>query len=192
MSRRCSTTRITEIIRQVLLDGHDVDIEGFGTFHPVDGGFEFEPEGRPRIFLAYVRENSAAAGRLFHDLEEAGYRPWLDTENLLPGQNWARSIQRAIEDADFVIPCFSKKSVLKRGGFQSELRFAMLCAANLPLDDVFLIPVRLEDCGIPERIEKLLHHVDLFPFWEGGLAKVRRTVEMELARKRKIKAPRAR
>lgn len=143
------------------------------------------------MFLAYVNEDLPLIQQLFDELKGAGYQPWLDKENLLPGQNWPRSIERAIEVADFVIPCFSKHSVLKRGGFQSELRFAIDCASKLPLDDVFLIPVRLDNCVLPDRIQKFLHHVDLFPSWADGVAQIRRTVDQELARKRKLKLPRA-
>ncbi len=189
MNRRCSTARIAAIIRQVLLEGHNVEIEGFGIFRPSGDSFEFQPEVRPRIFLAYVKEDLPAIRRLFDDLKLAGYRPWLDRENLLPGQNWPRSIERAIEVADFVIPCFSKQSVLKRGGFQAELRFAMDCASKLPLDDVFLIPLRLDNCTVPDRIQKFLQHVDLFPSWTDGITQIRRTVDQELARKRRLKLP---
>ncbi len=186
---RCATTRIAGIIRRALHDGQLVEIQGLGTFRPAPGGFEFEREVRPRIFIAYVSEDLRAARRLYRGLERAGYRPWLDKENLMPGQNWPRSIQRAIEVSDFFIPCFSTKSVLKRGEFQSELRFALDCASKLPLDDVFLIPVRLDNCAMPERIHKQLQHVDMFPCWKSGMAQVQATIEQELARKRKWQLP---
>lgn len=189
MTRRCSTRRIASIIRQAMRDGHVVDIEGFGTFRPLTKGFEFIPELRPRVFLAYVQEDFPLVRRLFRDLQRGGYQPWLDEENLLPGQNWPRSIDRAIEVSDFFIPCFSKKSVLKRGIFQSELRFALDCASRLPLDDTFLIPVRLDECVVPERIRKSLQHVDLFPNWSGGLAQIRRTIDQQLARRHPADVP---
>ena len=189
MSHRSSTERIANIIRQALADGHIVDIEGLGTFRPTAKGFDFVPEVRPRIFLAYVHEDLAAARRLFSDLKNADYQPWLDQESLLPGQNWPRSIDHAIEVSDFFIPCFSKRSVLKRGEFQSELRFALDCAAKMPLDDMFVIPVRLDDCVLPERITQHLQHVDLFPSWADGLAQIRRPIDHELVRKRRTDLP---
>lgn len=189
MNQRCSPERIVEIIRQALNEGHVVDIEGFGSFLPGTEGFEFVPEMRPRIFIAYVSEDIVTARRLYRDLKKAGYQPWLDKESLLPGQNWPRSIDRAIEVSDFFIPCFSTHSVLKRGVFQSELRFAMDCAAELPLDDVFLIPVRLERCEVPDRIQRQLQHVDLFPDWAEGIAQIKQTVDRELSRRRRNRLP---
>jgi TIR domain len=184
MRRRCPTDRIAQCIRKALCDGDVVEIDGLGTLRPASKGFEFIPEMRPRIFIAYVQEDLNYARRLFFDLREAGYQPWLDKENLLPGQNWPRSIDRAIEVSDFFIPCFSKRSVLKRSVFQSELRFALDCASRLPLDDVFMIPVRLDDCVLPARISRCLQHVNLFPDWADGIAQIRQTIDEDVLRKR--------
>lgn len=189
MNRRCGTARIAGLIRKALDDGHVVDIEGLGTFRPRGGSFEFVPEHLPRIFLAYVREDVEAVRRLYAELKRAGYRPWMDQEELLPGQNWPRAIDHAIDVCDFFIPCFSKKAVPKRGVFQSELRYALDCAAKLPLDDIFLVPVRLDDCVLPYRIQSLLHHVDLFPSFSGGVEQIRRTVDHEMARRRREELP---
>ena len=40
------------------------------------------------VFISYAREDSDAAKRLKKDLKDAGLNPWLDKEELLPGQNW--------------------------------------------------------------------------------------------------------
>ena len=162
MTDRASGVRIARLIRQALREGHVVDIEGLGTFRPCNDSYEFIPENRPRIFIAYVQEDFARVRRLTNDLKKAGYQPWLDRENLLPGQNWPRSIERAIDVSDFFIACFSKRSVPKRGVFQSELRYALDCASKLPLDDIFVIPVRFDECDPPERVSRQLQHVDLF------------------------------
>lgn len=168
-----------------------IDIEGFGSFRPSENGFVFEQETRPRIFIAYVGEDLRMVRRLYRDLKKNGYQPWMDKENLMPGQNWPRSIERAIELSDFFIACFSKRSVPKRGVFQSELRYALDCAARTPLDEIFLIPVRLDDCTPPDRIVRNLQHVDLFDNWSTGIAQICRTIDMECARKRRVKLPRA-
>lgn len=181
-----SGRRVARIVRQCLEAGNPVEIDGLGTFRPAHkGGFEFIPELLPRIFIAYVEEDLPQARRLYHSLAEAGYSPWLDKEKLLPGQNWPRSIERAIEVSDFVIACFSTGSISKRGHFQCELRYAMDCAAKLPLDDVFLIPVRLEECPVPREIRRRIQYVDLFPNWDAGV----RTILRAVARGRNRRTP---
>ena len=52
--------------------------------------------------------------RLFDGLETRGLSPWLDRRKLLPGQNWPRAIEEAIETSDFFIACFSRLSVPRR------------------------------------------------------------------------------
>lgn len=105
---------------------------------------------------------------------------------MLPGQNWPRRIEDAIASSDFFIACFSKRSVRKRGAFQTEIRFALDCAGRVPLDDVFIIPVRLDDCRVPARIQKETQYVDLFPDWRSGLQRVFRIIEKETTEKQAL------
>jgi hypothetical protein len=72
----------------------------------------------------------------------------------VPGQDWPDAIENALETSDFVVICFSTNSVGKRGGFQVEIRHALDCGSRLPLDEVYLIPVRLDDCRVPARIQR--------------------------------------
>jgi hypothetical protein len=168
-SERVSCEVLAEVVLQFLLEGKAVEIDGIGTFHPEGTAVRFEPHTRPRVFLAYVQEDAASADRLFDDLAARGFDPWMDRRKLLPGQNWPRAIEEAIDEAQFFIPCFSRRSVSKSGGFQAEIRYALDCARRLPLDEVFVLPVRLDDCRVPARILREIHHVDLFPRWDQGL-----------------------
>jgi len=94
----------------------------------------------------------------------------------MPGQNWTRSIERGIADADAFVACFSQRSISKRGQFQSELRHALECARKRPLDEVFFLPVRLERCVVPLSIAERVQYVDLFPDWERGIRRLMRSI----------------
>jgi len=154
-----------------------VAIDGLGSFLPLaHGGVRFLPRSAPSVFIAYVQEDAAAAERLYRDLRRAGLAPWMDRRNLLPGQNWPRSIERAIARSDFFVACFSHHSVNKRGGFQSEIRYALDCARRVPLDQIFLLPVRLDECRVPASIGNHIQYVDLFPDWDRGLRRALRTL----------------
>lgn len=158
------------LILQCLSEGENVEIEGFGIFEPTpEGGFAFKPFEAPRVFIAYALEDSEAVDNLYEALQAAGMQPWMDRRNLQPGQNWARIIESAIESSDFFVACLSSNSVSKRGGFQSEMRFAFDVARKHPLDDAFFIPIRLDECRVPSRISRELQYIDLFPHWENGL-----------------------
>jgi hypothetical protein len=122
--------------------------------------------------VAYVVEDTAKVDRLRADLEAQGFDPWIDRRKLLPGQNWPRSIERAIENSNFFIACLSANSVSKRGRFQAEMRYAMDCAALVPPEEIYFIPARLDDCRVPAPISKTIQYVDLFPDWARGMSQI--------------------
>ena len=91
-------------------------------------------------------------------------------------------MEDAIASSDFFIACFSGNSVKKRGGFQAEIRYALDCASRVPLDEVFLVPVRLNDCRVPARIQRETQYVDLFPDWDAGFARILEIIERQRKR----------
>jgi hypothetical protein len=174
------TTRetVADIVRRCLEAGQRMEIDGLGVFETTRRGLEFHPQTRPNVFIAYAVEDRAQARRLRDDLESEGCSPWLDKDKLLPGQNWPRAIDRAIEVSDAFVACFSPRSAVKPGQFQSELRYALDCARKRPVgdDNPFIIPVRLEECPVPRRISDHVQYVDLYPDWDKGLRRVLRAV----------------
>ena len=57
--------------------------------------------------------------------------------------------------------CLTESSTARRGFVQKELRWALEEASEQPEDKVFLIPVRLEPCAIPDHLRSW-QYVDLF------------------------------
>ncbi|GIU74453.1 MAG: hypothetical protein KatS3mg004_1540 [Bryobacteraceae bacterium] len=179
-----SVRKLARLLRQCLAEGRAVHVERLGTFRPAPGGgFAFRADPKPQVFIAYAAEDAAAAERIFDALEAAGFAPWMDRRRLLPGQDWRRAIEGAIETSDYFVACFSPISVKKRGHFQRELRQAMECAERAPVGDVFLIPVRLEECRVPEEIRRRWHYVDLFPNFEEGVRALVRAIRRESRRR---------
>ena len=80
--------------------------------------------------------------------------------------------------------CFSHLSVRKRGSFQSEIRYALDCAGRVPLDETYLIPVRLDDCRVPWRIRREIQYIDLFPDWSRGVRRILSVIEKQLRKRR--------
>ncbi|MDE3167175.1 MAG: toll/interleukin-1 receptor domain-containing protein [Acidobacteriota bacterium] len=174
--------QLSRIVAGGLRAGRAVEIEGLGTFRPDPLlGVRFEPRLQPQVFIAYVKEDEAKAARLYTDLAAAGFTPWMDVRKLLPGQNWPRAIENAIESSDFFVACFSSHSVHKKGGFQAELRYALDCARQIPLDDIFIVPVRFDECAMPRSISLHLQYIDLFPDRERGFAQLVSTMRRDRA-----------
>jgi hypothetical protein len=175
---------LARLIRRSLDRSRAVEIDGLGVFARNRAGeISFRRSNSPRIFIAYATEDRAMAERLFEEMTRQGFDAWLDRRKLLPGQNWPRRIEDAIANSDFFIACFSTRSVRKRGGFQAEIRYALDCAGRVPLDDVFLIPTRLDECRVPARIQRETQYVDLFPDWEAGLRRILWIIEQQTERR---------
>src|SRR3954467_13171931 len=160
---------VTDLIARCLREGSTNEIDGLGKFELQNDDVVFKPSNRIRVFLAYAQEDRRTVQTLYEELQNAGLEPWMDTAKLLPGQNWPRAIQRAIEVSDFVLINFSHRSVEKPGHFQAELRYALDLANRVPLEDIFLVPVRLSDCEIPREISERTQYVDLFPDHQAGI-----------------------
>ena len=115
----------------------------------------------PRTFLCHSSGDKAQVRDLHSRLKSDGIRCWFDEEDLLPGQRWELEITKAIEDSKYVLACLSKSSIDKRGYVQKELKKALDVADEQPGRGVYLIPVRLEECEIPDRLGDF-QWVDLF------------------------------
>jgi hypothetical protein len=106
----------------------------------------------PVVFLCHSSGDKAAVKRLDRRLRGDGFRTWLDENELLPGQEWDPAIKKAVRGADMVIVCLSGGSITKAGYVQKEIRYVLDVAEEQPEGAIFLIPARLEDCRVPERL----------------------------------------
>jgi TIR domain-containing protein len=113
-----------------------------------------------RPFLSYAREDRLKVRGLYDKLKASGFHPWLDKEDLLAGQVWESEIKKAIKDCHFFIACLSSKSVNKRGFVQKELKQALDVVGEFPEGQLFVVPVKLEECEVPASLQ-MYHHVDL-------------------------------
>jgi hypothetical protein len=105
------------------------------------------------VFISYVREDAHHVDQLQERLEAAGVRVWRDTAELWPGEDWRVKIRQAIEDGALVfIACFSQQSLSRRRSYQNEeLTLAIDQLRQRPPEYPWLIPVRFDDCKIPDR-----------------------------------------
>jgi len=103
-------------------------------------------------FISYVREDAHDVDQLQRDLKAAGISVWRDTADLWPGEDWRAKIRRAITDNALVfIACFSSQSTARVKSYQrEELALAIDQLRQRRPDDPWLIPVRFDDCPVPD------------------------------------------
>lgn len=124
-------------------------------------------------FLAYVREDSPAIDQIQRALESAGIRVWRDTADLWPGEDWRVRIRAAITGESLAfIACFSRYSVSRQMSYQNEeLLLAIEQLRQRAPGVPWLIPVRLDDCVVPDldigggRTLASIQRVDVFGAW---------------------------
>jgi hypothetical protein len=107
-----------------------------------------------RVFLCHSSGDKPAVRNLYARLQEENIVPWLDEEDLLPGQDWDHEIPRAVRECDAVIVCLSRTAISKKGYLQKEIKCALDVAEEQPESTIFLIPLKLEECDVPPRLSK--------------------------------------
>ena len=136
----------------------------------------------PQIFLSYAREDREKVKVLYKQLSDAGFKPWMDTKDIFPGENWQRAIRIAIRNSDFFLACLSANSVDKRGPLQVEIEYALNIRLEKLKSDIYLIPARLEDCDMPEELCDF-QRVDLFE--DDGWTQLVKAIQVGLERRRR-------
>lgn len=107
-----------------------------------------------KVFISYVKEDYAFASKLYDYLVDNNFIPWLDKKEILPGQDWNFVIRKALRDANYIVLLLSSTSIQKRGYVQREFKAALDFVEEKLEDDIYLIPLKINDCIIPEKLSK--------------------------------------
>jgi hypothetical protein len=116
---------------------------------------------QPIIFISYAQPDLQATRAIAGLLADAGLRTWFDKKDLEAGQIWEAVIRQQIAEASLGLICLSSRAVDRKGFFHKEMRYAVSEAMKFPKDEVYIMPVRLDDCDIPEDLRQW-HALDLF------------------------------
>src|SRR5687767_11824435 len=100
-----------------------------------------------KLFISYAHDEHSYKDALMnrlHDLEKKGLiEVWTD-EQIVPGQEWDRTIRNALLDAAIIIFLVSKRFIQSRYIHEVELKEAI---ARYDGKEVILVPVILESIG---------------------------------------------
>jgi TIR domain/50S ribosome-binding GTPase len=121
-----------------------------------------------RVFLCHASPDKKEVSELHRRLARLnGVQPWLDVVDLIPGQEWELEIPKALEASHMIVVCLSPNSVDRDGYVQKEIKLALDLRDRKPDDRIFIVPIRLADCKLPQRLGRW-HCVDLFS--KGGFS----------------------
>lgn len=105
-----------------------------------------------QVFLCHSSKDKDKVRELYERLMGSGIDAWLAEEKLIAGQNWQEEISQAVKDSDVFILVLSNNVLTKDGYFQKEIRIAYDVAEYKAPGSIYIIPIRLEDCQVPDRV----------------------------------------
>jgi TIR domain/Protein of unknown function (DUF3298) len=114
----------------------------------------------PLIFISYATPDRDRVLPFYNHLTSLGFNVWMDVRCLKPDQTWDFEIKRALNKASLILIFISKNSCDRRGYVQRELRLALDKINEKLVEDIFVIPVLLDDdAAIPDEI-KSIHFIN--------------------------------
>ena len=145
---------------------------------------QLPPTSQARIFIAHSSTDKALVLDLYDRLKEAGYRPWLDYKDLLPGQSLPQEIEKAIDHSDVILVCLSSRSMesFDHGYVTEELKIVLNKYAERPRKELHLVPIRFDDFSVPNFDQAEygvnLRHIQWMDYWvEGSFKQLIRVIE---------------
>jgi hypothetical protein len=108
-----------------------------------------KPARKLQVFLCHATEDKPVVRTIYQKLRSYNIQPWLDERDLLPGERWQLSISEVIRKCDLVLICLSRTFLAKVGHGHYEVREVLEEAKRRPLDAIYYIPYRLDDCEVP-------------------------------------------
>lgn len=127
-----------------------------------------------QVFLSYARPDAETVQTVHQMLRASGVTVWMDVENLRGGAEWRCAIKKALRSSQLVLVFLSKQIVAREGYLHEEILEALEVSRQKPPGKIFLIPVRIDNCPIHERLEQF-HCVSLFA--ENGPARLLRQIQ---------------
>lgn len=124
------------------------------------------------VFLSYSRSDSQVVDKIAKDLQREGIEIWFDRQDIKPGQNWKEQIEKALNDASFLIVFISKNSLQSRA-VQLEYRAAF--ENQKRTGGTRLIPILLEKVELPEFLSTI-QYIDFTESYYQGMQKLLNTL----------------
>ena len=114
---------------------------------------------KPIVFLCHAKEDIKKVKNLYNKLHNDGINIWLDEKKIKPGEEWELSIAKAIDKSSKAIVCLSKKSTVKEGYVQKEIKSCLEKSDKMPEGTNYIIPIRFDPCEVPYSLKKY-HYID--------------------------------
>lgn len=108
------------------------------------------------VFISYSHDDRMTAGLFAREIEKIGYKPWIDFEGIVGGDEWKRSIERALDRSVALLALMTPEAVGSDWvSYEIDRAREKGCT---------IIPLMVRTCTLPASILPL-HYIDC----RGGL-----------------------
>jgi formylglycine-generating enzyme required for sulfatase activity len=120
-----------------------------------------------RYFFSYTRSDSEFVLRLAEELRAVGVNLWLDQLDILGGQHWDRTIEKALKRCQGMVAVLSPEAVVSTN-VMDEVSYA--------LDEgKLVVPVLVRSCDIPFRLRRV-QYIDFTDDYATGFSELLRAL----------------
>jgi hypothetical protein len=126
-----------------------------------------------KIFVSYSHEDASPATQITRALEEAGFRLWIDQQEIRPGDSFLERMNEGLEDASYFLLLLSSAAVSSRWVTKEWM-------ATLASGGTVIIPVRLDDTPLPLLLRDVVY-VDMRPNMHAGVEEIVRFFRREIS-----------
>ncbi|WP_263353336.1 toll/interleukin-1 receptor domain-containing protein [Acidicapsa acidisoli] len=114
-----------------------------------------------KVFLCHSKQDKDSVRKTRLQLLERGIQPWFDEEDLIGGVDWELEIRRAVKSSHAILVFLSNKWLRTAGFAHKEIKLALDVADHQPEGSIFIIPLRLDECEVPDRL-RTWQWIDIF------------------------------
>jgi hypothetical protein len=77
-----------------------------------------------KIFLSHARKDGALARQLAERLMRAGFAVWLPEDEIAPGDNWAKKVGKALDEAEWMVLLLTP-AAMESDWLRQDIAFAL-------------------------------------------------------------------
>ena len=120
------------------------------------------------VFISHSSSDKAVANRLAEGLQEQGYEVWLDTREVLVGDNIVAEVYAGIADSKFMVVLLSTASCESQC-VKEEFTSARM--TEIETHQVVILPAKIEECEIPAPMDTK-KYADFTKDWNFGFQEI--------------------
>ncbi|MCP4111149.1 MAG: toll/interleukin-1 receptor domain-containing protein [Desulfobacteraceae bacterium] len=129
-----------------------------------------------KVFICCADEDDKVARRLYNDFKKLGLAPWLASIDIRLGQKPEQKFRSEMKESDYVVALLSKHSLSVRGFAQKQLKMALNILEEYPTNNIFLIPVQLDNTKPHDQELEDLKSTELYKSYEDGFKEIVRAI----------------